>query len=157
MENYLTIGAFTEQRLELLHLLSSQAAISIENANLYRLLEQKVAERTQKLQASLVIQEQLNSELQASSLQLENAHAQLHEANRLLQQQADSDGLTELANRRYFNERLNYEVDRCAREQQPLTQIMCDLDNFKRFNDTYGPVKGDECLQSQYVVEPLIW
>lgn len=147
LENYLTIGAFTEQRLELLHLLSSQAAISIENANLYRLLEQKVAERTQKLQASLAIQEQLNSELQASSLQLENAHAQLHEANRLLQQQADSDGLTELANRRYFNERLNYEVDRCAREQQPLTLIMCDLDNFKRFNDTYGHVKGDECLQ----------
>lgn len=147
LENHLTVGAFTEERLELLRLLSSQAAISIENANLYHLLEQKVEERTQKLQASLEAQERLNNELQTSSLQLKNAHAELSEANRRLQQQANTDGLTGLANRRYFNERLQYELDRCAREQQTLALIMSDLDNFKRFNDTYGHVEGDECLR----------
>jgi diguanylate cyclase (GGDEF)-like protein len=147
LENHLTVGAFTEQRLELLRLLSSQAAISIENANLYGFLEQKVEERTQKLQASLEAQERLNSELQISSLQLKKAHAELSEANRLLQLQADTDSLTGLVNRRYFNERLRYELDRCARERQPLALIIGDLDNFKRFNDTYGHVEGDDCLR----------
>ena len=148
LENNLTAGAFTAARLQLLRLLSSQAAISIENANVYRLLEQKVKERTQKLQASLLAEEQLNVELQASSVRLEAAHAQLRDANRLLQQRADTDGLTGLANRRYFNERLSYELDRCSREQQFVTLFMCDLDNFKRFNDTYGHVDGDTCLQN---------
>jgi diguanylate cyclase (GGDEF)-like protein len=147
LENHLTVGAFTEQRFELLRLLSSQAAISIENANLYGFLEQKVEERTQKLQASLEAQEHLNRELQISSRQLKNAHAELSEANRQLQQQADTDGLTGLANRRCFIERLQYELGLCAREQQPIALIICDLDNFKRYNDTYGHVEGDECLR----------
>jgi len=147
LENHLTVGAFTEQRFELLRLLSSQAAISIENATLYGFLEQKVEERTQKLQASLEVQERLNSELQISSLQLKNAHTELSEANRQLQQQANTDGLTGLANRRYFIGRLQYELDLCTREQQPIALIICDLDNFKRYNDTYGHVEGDECLR----------
>ncbi|MGZ4981061.1 MAG: diguanylate cyclase domain-containing protein [Methylobacter sp.] len=147
LENNLTVGAFTEQRFELLRLLSSQAAISIENATLYGFLEQKVEERTQKLQASLEAQEHLNSELQISSQQLKNAHAELSEANRQLQQQANTDGLTGLANRRYFIGRLQYELDLCAREQQPIALIICDLDNFKRYNDTYGHVEGDACLR----------
>jgi len=147
LENNLTAGAFTEERLELLRLLTSQAAISIENANLYRDLEHKVEERTQKLQSSLEAQERLNVELHASGRQLEIAHAQLREVNLLLQQQADTDGLTGLANRRALNERLRYELDRCARAHQPLALIMCDLDNFKRYNDTYGHVAGDDCLK----------
>ena len=147
LENNLTAGAFTEERLQLLRHLSSQAAISIENANMYRLLERKVEERTQKLQTSLLAEEKLNSELQTSSFRLETAHAQLREVNQLLQQRADTDGLTNLANRRYFSERLAYELDRCAREQQFLTLFICDLDNFKRYNDAYGHVEGDECLR----------
>ncbi len=49
LENNLTTGAFTPQRVKLLKLLSSQAAISLENALLYRTLEQKVQERTAQL------------------------------------------------------------------------------------------------------------
>ncbi|WP_373525603.1 AAA family ATPase [Nostoc sp.] len=49
LENNLTTGAFTPERVEVLNLLSSQAAISIENATLYNTLEQKVTERTQEL------------------------------------------------------------------------------------------------------------
>jgi len=52
LENNLTVGAFTPDRLELLQLLSSQAAISIENAKLYNQLEEKVAERTAQLAAA---------------------------------------------------------------------------------------------------------
>ena len=53
LENNLTTGAFTAERMEVLNLLSSQAAISIENATLYNTLEQKVAERTQQLSQTL--------------------------------------------------------------------------------------------------------
>ncbi|MEH1902128.1 MAG: AAA family ATPase [Nostoc sp.] len=53
LENNLTTGAFTPEQVELLNLLSSQAAISIENATLYNTLEQKVAERTQELSQAL--------------------------------------------------------------------------------------------------------
>ena len=53
LENHLTEGAFTSERLEVLNLLSSQIAISIENANLYSHLEQKVTERTQELSDAL--------------------------------------------------------------------------------------------------------
>ncbi|MBN3898660.1 MAG: AAA family ATPase [Nostoc sp. NOS(2021)] len=53
LENNLTTGAFTPERVEVLNLLSSQAAISIENATLYNTLEQKVAERTQELSQAL--------------------------------------------------------------------------------------------------------
>lgn len=147
LENNLTTGAFTEERIELLRLLAAQAAISIENASLYHLLERKVEERTQKLQDSLAAQERLNADLLESGRQLEDANTQLREAQIQLQQQADTDALTGLANRRHFNERLRYELDRCARERQPLAILLCDIDNFKRYNDTYGHVAGDECLR----------
>lgn len=147
LENDLVAGVFTKGRLELLRVLSAQAAISLQNALLYGSLEQKVDERTRKLQESLQIQEQLNAELQASGDKLEAALAQLREASHLLEERANTDGLTTLANRRYFGERLEYELGRCAREHQPLALIMCDLDNFKRYNDLYGHVAGDECLR----------
>ena len=54
LENNLTLGAFTPERLEVLNLLSSQAAISLENATLYNTLEQKVSERTVELQHEIV-------------------------------------------------------------------------------------------------------
>ncbi|NER99045.1 MAG: AAA family ATPase, partial [Symploca sp. SIO1B1] len=63
LENNLTTGAFTPERLELLKLLSGQAAIAIDNARLYNNLEQKVAERTQELSDTL-------NELQATQTEL---------------------------------------------------------------------------------------
>ena len=61
---------------------------------------------------------------------------------------AQMDGLTGLANRRYFMERLKQEVDRAERYQTSLSVIMLDLDKFKTFNDTYGHLKGDELLKA---------
>ena len=70
----------------------------------------------------------------------------LREANRELKHQANVDSLTQIANRRYFDEYLAQEWARCAREQQPLAVILCDVDHFKAYNDTYGHQAGDECL-----------
>ncbi|MEH6449256.1 MAG: diguanylate cyclase [Oleispira sp.] len=57
-----------------------------------------------------------------------------------------TDGLTQIANRRYFNEFYSAEWRRACREQGSLGLIMMDIDHFKAFNDHYGHLQGDECL-----------
>ena len=72
---------------------------------------------------------------------------QLEQANQELQQLVVCDALTQLANRRRFNEYLGQEWQRMAREQTPISLILCDIDFFKAYNDTYGHQAGDGCLQ----------
>ncbi|HEY9660124.1 MAG TPA: diguanylate cyclase, partial [Allocoleopsis sp.] len=60
---------------------------------------------------------------------------------------ASVDGLTQLANRRCFDYRLNAEWQRLAREQAALSLILCDVDYFKLYNDTYGHLAGDDVLR----------
>ena len=72
----------------------------------------------------------------------------LRAANKELQQLAILDGLTGIANRRYFDLVLNKEWQRLAREQLPLSLILADVDYFKAYNDTYGHQAGDRCLQT---------
>ena len=64
-----------------------------------------------------------------------------------LEQLATRDGLTGLANRRCFDSTLHAEWQRALRQQQPLSLLMVDVDNFKQYNDAYGHVGGDECLK----------
>lgn len=64
-----------------------------------------------------------------------------------LEQLATRDGLTGLANRRCFDDTLSAEWQRALRNQQPLSLLMVDVDNFKQYNDAYGHLGGDECLQ----------
>jgi predicted ATPase/signal transduction histidine kinase len=76
LENNLTLGAFTPERLKLLQLLSSQAAISLENAHLYTNLEEKVAERTQELKAK-------NDRLQKTLAELKRTQIQLIQTEKM--------------------------------------------------------------------------
>jgi len=62
-------------------------------------------------------------------------------------QLAETDGLTGLANRSHFDKMLAYECARHLRSGHELSLIMLDIDHFKSFNDTYGHVRGDECLR----------
>lgn len=68
--------------------------------------------------------------------------------NQELALQAVTDGLTGLANRRRFNEALELEWRRAAREGKPLSLLMIDVDRFKLYNDRYGHPRGDRCLQA---------
>ena len=70
------------------------------------------------------------------------------QANRATRRQALRDGLTGLANRRCFNETIEREFRRAARNGQPLSLIMVDIDLFKSFNDQYGHPAGDACLRA---------
>lgn len=65
-----------------------------------------------------------------------------------LKQQSNTDALTEIANRRMFNELLETEFQRSLRNHQPLSLLMIDIDNFKRFNDEFGHSLGDEVLKN---------
>jgi predicted ATPase/signal transduction histidine kinase/tRNA A-37 threonylcarbamoyl transferase component Bud32 len=76
LENNLTIGAFTPHRLEVLRLLSSQVAISLENALLYNSVEQKVQDRTQELNEK-------NERLEQTLLELKMAQAQLIQTEKM--------------------------------------------------------------------------
>ena len=72
---------------------------------------------------------------------------QMETTNRELRQLASVDGLTQIANRRRFDEYLDQEWRRTRHDRQPLSLILCDIDFFKAYNDTYGHQKGDRCLQ----------
>lgn len=60
--------------------------------------------------------------------------------------QAVVDSLTGVANRRRFSEKILEEFNRSRRQNQPISILMCDIDNFKEFNDNYGHTAGDKCL-----------
>ena len=79
--------------------------------------------------------------------QLQQQKQELETANQALQYLATYDSLTEVKNRRCFNEYLDTEWRRLAREEATLSLIMCDIDYFKFYNDTYGHQAGDECLR----------
>ena len=61
---------------------------------------------------------------------------------------ANLDGLTQLANRRQFDTRIQQEWQRAQRNCWPLSLILCDVDCFKKYNDTYGHQAGDDCLRA---------
>lgn len=96
-------------------------------------LEDRVRQRTRALESR-------NEELSRVRLALETA-------NQRLKRLVAVDGLTGIANRRHFDRALERELRRTRREQQPLSLIFLDLDEFKRFNDTYGHARGDDVLR----------
>lgn len=73
--------------------------------------------------------------------------AELERLNALLQEQALEDSLTGLANRRQFTATLDLEIRRARRNHGEISLLIADVDFFKRYNDTLGHQRGDECLQ----------
>jgi diguanylate cyclase (GGDEF)-like protein len=98
-----------------------------------RSLEQTISDRTQALQQEIH--------------QRQAAEAALQNANQELQRIAYLDGLTQIANRRQFDERLALEWRTMKRDRSPLSLILCDVDYFKQYNDAYGHQAGDDCLR----------
>ncbi|MEA5602545.1 PleD family two-component system response regulator [Nostoc sp. UHCC 0252] len=89
-----------------------------------------------------VLRQRVKRLIQQSQLQ-----QKLEAVNVELQRLVTIDGLTQVANRRRFEEYFNQEWQRLKREQRPLSLILCDVDFFKSYNDTYGHRVGDRCLQ----------
>ncbi len=116
LENHLTSGTFTADRLGIVTTLTGQLAVAIDNAQLYASLERRIAERTEEL----------------------------HAANAQLERLSATDGLTGVANRRSFDVALAAEWTRS--HSRPVSVVMVDVDHFKKYNDHLGHPAGDACL-----------
>ncbi|MCM3575035.1 PAS domain S-box protein [Mesobacillus subterraneus] len=73
---------------------------------------------------------------------------QLRESNSLLRKVSSLDGLTEIYNRRAFDEFIKTEWAFACKRGTPISLLLLDIDYFKKYNDTYGHIQGDECLKS---------
>ena len=67
-------------------------------------------------------------------------------AEDILRDMAFLDSLTQIANRRCFDETLHNQLELMQQQLKPLSMILLDIDYFKQYNDNYGHIKGDECL-----------
>lgn len=130
----LALDTGTRQRYE--HVLELNGKLCYEESRVVPLNDTEVLiivrDITERKQAE-VTQVELNQKLQ-----LVNA-----ELNRL----ATVDGLTQIANRRSFDQALDLEWQRARRQQKHLSLILCDIDYFKPYNDNYGHLAGDDCLR----------
>lgn len=95
-----------------------------------------------EIELTCAIADQLAIAIQQSEL-----YQELQVANQQLKRLATVDGLTQVANRRRFDEYLEQEWQRLQRENAFLSLIMCDIDYFKQYNDYYGHPTGDTCLK----------
>jgi two-component system chemotaxis family response regulator WspR len=105
-------------------------------------------------QIELVARIRYHSKAYSNQLQRDEAYRalresqqQLTEKNIELERLTQVDGLTEICNRRHFNEHIQLEWSRSLRDQSALSVLMIDIDDFKQYNDTYGHVGGDEVLK----------
>lgn len=117
----------------------------IENytSKLYELnlkLETKVKERTRIL-------EETNERLRREVVERTRAEEALKYANKMLEQLSITDALTGLHNRRMFDQNLANYWKMARRERMPISLLLCDIDFFKRINDNFGHLAGDQCLK----------
>ncbi len=91
--------------------------------------------------------EQINRELVQSKMQWEKLTTELEKKNTYLEEIANLDGLTQIYNHRYFQESLDKEISRTIRQENEMSLVLADIDNFKKFNDFYGHQAGDYVLK----------
>jgi diguanylate cyclase (GGDEF)-like protein len=96
-------------------------------------------------QREIELLKRLSSQLAIAIVQ-SSLYEELEQKNEELKQLALCDPLTQVYNRRYFNQQLSQEWLRLRRIPSPISIIMCDIDYFKNYNDTYGHQAGDKCL-----------
>jgi len=113
---------------------SVEVLARIENQLRLRQLQLELIEKHVRLEQEIKQRQQVEYELKKANLELEK--------------QVNLDGLTQVFNRRQFNQSITQEWRRALREKQPLSLILCDVDFFKLYNDTYGHLMGDDCLRA---------
>ncbi|MEA5451286.1 diguanylate cyclase [Leptolyngbya sp. CCNP1308] len=130
----LALATNTQQRYE--HTLEIDGQLRHEESRVVPISQTEVLvivrDITERKQAE-VTQAELNQKLKVLNAEL----------NRL----ATVDGLTEIANRRSFDQALDLEWQRARRQQKFLSLVLCDIDYFKPYNDNYGHLAGDDCLR----------
>ena len=132
LENSETYGAFKKKNIDILDILVTQAAISLENSQIYIDLEN--------------LNKNLESLVNQRTKELHSKNQILLEQNEELEYLSTTDLLTNIYNRRYLEEKASKEILRCKRYGAELSIILIDVDKFKLVNDNYGHNVGDEIL-----------
>lgn len=117
------------------------------------ILKERIDEIGQLSRAFDSMAQQLQDLFEHQESRIAERTAQLQSVNNELERLSRCDDLTQLANRRCFDETLTQELQRQQRTQQPLSLLLCDIDYFKQYNDNYGHPAGDQCLKivAQYL------
>jgi len=108
--------------------------------------EEKLSLQEEVLKVQRKATEELQQQVAERTKDLERVMKDLEEANKELSHLSITDPLTRLYNRRYFDEVFTSEVKRAVSARQHLSLLIADIDHFKKINDTYGHLVGDECL-----------
>jgi diguanylate cyclase len=109
---------------------------------------QRIIAQQETLDLQRNLNETLEEQVQVRTRQYEDAMVKLEAANQELQALSLTDQLSQVANRRCFDETLLEEYRRAMREKQPIAVILTDIDHFKSVNDTHGHGVGDICIKS---------
>ncbi len=125
-------GIFEKDDEALLTALAAQAAVAIDNADLYRKLNE--------------LNLSLESKVRERTSELVRANERLSALNKELEEISITDGLTQAFNRQYFMDRTKQEVKRASRYGTHVSLLMLDIDHFKQVNDAYGHQAGDAVL-----------
>ena len=119
------------------------------NAQAVALAHAQKARASQKalIESTAQANRELESRVQARTNELHEALEKLQTVNAQLQRLSNTDSLTQVGNRAYFDEMLQTEHKRASRLKQPLALLLFDIDHFKSINDTWGHPAGDACLR----------
>ncbi len=131
-----------EPNASLLLLQSFMAVLALTSLILSAVIDEKNAAQLSLKQAM----ENLELQVIERTTELQRSENLLKQANLELEKLVNIDGLTQVGNRRCFDDRLKMEWERLSRESQPISLILFDIDYFKRYNDCYGHQMGDDCL-----------
>ncbi|HEY9827179.1 MAG TPA: diguanylate cyclase [Stenomitos sp.] len=110
-------------------------------------IEHQRQELAQALSDLRQAQAQLKTYSHGLEMEVAKRTSELREANQKLHRLAMLDGLTQVANRRHFDEYLQAQWKLMGQLQQQLSLVLVDVDFFKNFNDAYGHLSGDDCLK----------
>lgn len=123
---------------------SLQAVIETDMSSLDATSFRHVVKQLMSATAEMAIHnQQLSVQMEQSTQQVQS----LQSALQCVRLEAFTDRLTGLANRRLFDETLHAKLRQADETQTPLCLLMCDIDHFKRFNDTWGHVVGDQVIR----------
>ena len=150
-----TPDMFTDAHFELVVTFAGQVAVAIANARLFEELEKsrnelerRVVERTHDLALQKDELHALTESLRSANREKEELLGRLQQQASELERQSREDGLTGLYNRRYLDNRLDFEVKRAQRYNRQIALAMADVDRFKGVNDKHSHMVGDDVLRT---------